>query len=267
MMPVYRHSHQRNALICASSQGLGLGIANRLAEEGYPLFLVARNLERLTQVKAELEKKHGIDVWIHACDLSVASQRSQLIEAVLAAWPMGPDILIHNTGGPPPSSVLDTAYVEWTHGFNRLFLGVMQLNQAFVPLMVERGWGRVITVTSVAAKEPVAHLAVSNTFRAGVTAYSKTLANEVAASGVTVNCVAPGYIKTERLKQLFQFRAEQSGTTPLQAQRQIEQQIPAQRLGSPAEFAHVIHFLCGEATTYLTGQTLVVDGGLQKSVF
>ncbi|MCE2930482.1 MAG: SDR family oxidoreductase [Vampirovibrionales bacterium] len=266
-MQAYKSSQQRNALICASSQGLGLAVANRLAEDGHNLFLVARNEERLAKVKQELEEAHKVQVHTYVCDLNVASQRTKLLEALLALWPAGPDILVHNTGGPTPSTVLDTEYVQWTHGFNSLFLSVVQINQALVPLMVERGWGRVVTVTSLAAKEPLTHLAVSNALRSGISAYSKTLATEVASSGVTVNCVAPGYIQTERLKHLFHYRAEQAGTTPLQAQRQIEQNIPAQRIGKASEFAHAVSFLCSEGNSYMTGQTLVVDGGLQKSTF
>ena len=266
-MHAYQSSQQRNALICASSQGLGLAVANRLAEEGHNVFLVARNEARLAKVKPELEEAHSVQVHTYVCDLNVASQRTKLLEVLLALWPAGPDIVVHNTGGPPPSTVLDTEYVDWTQGFNSLFLSVVQINQALVPLMVERGWGRVVNVTSLAAKEPLSHLAVSNALRAGLSAYSKTLASEVAASGVMVNCVAPGYIQTERLKHLFHFRAEQTGTTPLQAQRQIEQNIPAQRLGKASEFAHVVSFLCSEGCSYMSGQTLVVDGGLQKSTF
>ena len=266
-MHAYQSSQQRNALICASSQGLGLAVANRLAEDGHNLFLVARNEERLLKVKQELEDAHKVQVHIYVCDLNVASQRTKLLEVLLTLWPAGPDIVIHNTGGPPPSTILDTEYVQWTHGFNSLFLSVVQINQALVPLMVERGWGRVVTVTSLAAKEPLPNLAISNALRSGISAYSKTLATEVASSGVTVNCVAPGYIQTERLKHLFHFRAEQAGTTPLQAQRQIEQNIPAQRIGKAAEFAHAVSFLCSEGNSYMTGQTLIVDGGLQKSTF
>lgn len=266
-MPAYQNSQQRNALICASTQGLGLAIANRLAEEKHNLFLVARNAERLDAVAHEIAETHEIKVYTHACDLSNAGQRSKLIEAVFKQWTAGPDILIHNTGGPPPSGVLETEYTQWTNGFNSLFMSVTQLNAAFVPLMIEQGWGRVITVTSLSVLEPVANIAISNAMRSAITAYSKTLANEVAASGVTVNCAAPGYIQTERLKHLFYFRAEQSNSTPTQVQRTIEQSIPLHRLGKPHEFAHVVAFLASEQASYITGQTLVVDGGLQKSAF
>jgi 3-oxoacyl-[acyl-carrier protein] reductase len=264
-MPAFEQPMQRNALVCASSQGLGKAIAYALAEQGHHLFLVARTEERLEEVKAELEATFNIKVHLQACDLSNAAQRTKLITAVHEAWPGGPDILIHNTGGPAPSTTLDTEYTHWTNGFNSLFMSIAQLNAAFVPMMCERSWGRVVTVTSLAAIEPVEHLAVSNAMRAGVTGYSKTLATECAVSGVTVNCVAPGFIATERLKHLFHFKAKQQGCSILEAQHAIERSIPARRLGTPEEFAHTVAFLCSEGASYITGQTLCVDGGLRRS--
>jgi 3-oxoacyl-[acyl-carrier protein] reductase len=265
MMPAYEQSTQRNALVCASSQGLGKAIAEALASQGHSLFLTARGEDRLDELKQSLMETYGVTVHTFVCDLTQAAQRTKLIAAVRDAWPGGPDIVVHNTGGPAPSTTLDTEYTHWTNGFNSLFMSIAQLNAAFLPMMCERSWGRVVTVTSLAAIEPVEHLAVSNAMRAGVTGYNKTLASEVAVSGVTVNCVAPGYIATERLKHLFHFRAQQEGGTPLEAQRRVERSIPAHRLGQPEEFAHAVAFLCTEGASYITGQTLCVDGGLRRS--
>ena len=265
MSPAYTNAAQRNALVCASSQGLGLAIAERLAQEGHNLFLTARHEDKLSEVVKDLGERFGVNVHYVPCDFGIASSRTKLIEAVLNHWGTGPDILIHNTGGPPPSTVLGTEYVQWTHGFNNLFLSIVQLNQAFVPMMIEREWGRVVTVTSVAAIEPVANLAVSNSVRAAVTGYSKSLANEVASHHVTVNCVAPGYIQTERLEHLFKYRASQENCTPQEAKRHVENTIPARRLGKPSEFASAVAYLCSEEASYISGQTLTVDGGLRRS--
>jgi len=261
----YDSSSQRNAVVCASTQGLGLSTAEALAKDGHNLFLTARDKERLNHVAKQLAEHYKIEVLTFPCDLGNAKQRTDLIKAIQEAWPTGPDIIVHNTGGPAPSDVLGTEYTHWTNGFNSLFMSIAQINAAFVPMMCERGWGRVVTVTSVAAIEPVTNLAVSNTMRAAVTGYNKTLANDVAAAGVTVNCVAPGYIGTERLKQLFQYKASVDNCTPDQARHAIEATIPARRLGKPKEFAHAVRFLCSEGASYITGQTLCVDGGLRKS--
>ena len=253
------------ALVCAASQGLGLASAAALAAEGVELVVCARTAETLETVAQHLALAHGITVTPVVCDLGSARDRTALLNTVLAQYPQGVDIVVHNNGGPAPSTVLETAYTEWTNGYNALFLSVMQLNQTLVPLMQAKGWGRVLSISSIAALEPVVHLPVSNAVRSALGAYLKTLATSVAAQGVTVNTIAPGYIATGRLTTLFTHHAEQRGGSPLEQQQALEAEIPAQRLGQVEEFGATVAFLASQQAAYITGHTLVVDGGKRKA--
>jgi 3-oxoacyl-[acyl-carrier protein] reductase len=256
----------KRCLVCASTQGLGLATAEALAQEGATLFLTTRNEARLAEVANHLQTTYNVSVKTFPCDLTNAAQRTKLIEAVNTHWPTGVEVLVHNIGGPAPSTALNTQYTQWTNGFNQLLMSVIQLTSAFIPAMQQAHWGRIVFITSGAVIEPVANLAISNTMRAGVTAYAKTLATEVANQGITVNCVAPGYIATERLTQLFTHKATANNTTAEAVQQQlIETEIPMGRLGKPTEFATVATFLCGVPASYITGQTIVVDGGKRRS--
>lgn len=256
----------KRCLVCASTQGLGFATAEALAQEGATLFLTARNEEHLAKVAHYLQTTYNIEIKTFPCDLTNAAQRTKLIEAVNTHWPTGVEVLVHNIGGPAPSTALNTQYTQWTNGFNQLLMSVIQLTSAFIPAMQQAHWGRIVFITSSAVIEPVANLAVSNTMRAGVTAYAKTLATEVASHNITVNCVAPGYIATERLTQLFTHKATANNTTVEAVQQQIiETEIPMGRLGKPTEFASVVAFLCSVAASYVTGQTIVVDGGKRRS--
>ncbi len=261
------HLKNKRCLVCASTQGLGLATAEALAQEGASLFLTARNAERLEAVATHLRETYTVSVTTFVCDLTNAAQRTKLIEAVQSHWAEGVEVLIHNVGGPAPSTALSTQYTQWTNGFNQLVMSVIQLTTALIPTMQTNNWGRIIFITSSAVVEPVPNLAVSNTMRSAVTAYAKTLSTEVAKQGVTVNCVAPGYIATDRLNQLFTHKAEAIESTAEAVKNQlVETEIPIGRLGTPEEFAAMVAFLCGQPASYITGQTILVDGGKRRSV-
>lgn len=252
----------KKALVCASSRGIGKAIAIALAQEGVEIFMCARTPDTLEQAVTEVQSVSRHPVQSLACDLAKATDRDKLLRHVGEV-----DILIHNAGGPPPSTALGTPLADWQTGFETNFLSQAALNQALIPGMKAKGWGRIVCITSLSPMEPIADLAVSNGIRAAVTAMLKTLASEVAADGITVNCVAPGLIDTDRITSLFTSQADRQGITLQEQLAQQRAQIPAKRLGTPEEFAATVAFLCSQPAAYITGSTICVDGGKRKSVF
>ncbi|MDX2084552.1 MAG: SDR family oxidoreductase [Candidatus Melainabacteria bacterium] len=255
------------ALVCAGSRGLGRAVAERLAEMGAALFLCSQNADSLKRAVDALKETTSVPIFSDCCNLSDPQARETLIHAVFQAFPEGPDIVVHNNGGPAPSTVQTTRREDWLAGFEANFLSVSHLNEAFLPGMRRRQWGRLVTVTSIAVLEPIAGLAVSNAVRAAVTAMNKTLADEVAADGVTVNSVAPGIIHTDRIETLAAKRAMDQQMTLDAARESFQSHIPAGRLGSPQEFAAAVAFLCSPEASYITGTTMVVDGGRRRATW
>ncbi|HEY9733121.1 MAG TPA: SDR family oxidoreductase [Drouetiella sp.] len=253
----------KRALVCAASKGLGRAIAVALADEGVELVLCARSQDELSAVAKEIEAKTQIKPIIVVSDLSIATDRQKLIAAAQSAG--GVDILVHNTGGPKPTSVEDTTLADWKEGFEQLFPAVAHLNEAFIPHMKKNNWGRVVCVTSLSVLEPISNLAISNAMRSAVTSMLKTLADEVAKHNISVNCIAPGAIWTGRIENLIRIRREKTGQTEEEYMADYVKPIPAGRLGSPEEFAAAAVFLCSEQASYITGSTLCVDGGKRRS--
>ena len=257
---------RKRALICASSKGLGKAIATALLREGADVFLCARTEPDLQSTAHELQSQSKRPVHHQVCDLSDATSRETLIHQIKNIWD-GLDILIHNTGGPPPSSVQETSQDAWRTGFDSSFLSIVHLNHAFLPGMKARQWGRIIAVTSLSPIEPVPDLAISNGIRAAITAMLKTLASEVAMDGVCVNCVAPGLIDTERVTALVRTSAAKTDKTSDEVLKERVSEIPAGRLGTPDEYASVVAFLCSQQAAYITGSTITVDGGRRRSTY
>ncbi len=254
----------KKALVCASSKGLGKGIALLLAKEGAEVMLCARSQETLESALSEVRAVALAPVHAVPCDLSTDEGCRALIND---AWAnLGHvDILIHNVGGPPPSRVENTSLEAWERGFRQNFLSIAHLNQAFLPAMKERRWGRIVCVTSLSAFEPVNDLAVSNGLRPGITAMLKTLADEVAPYNITVNCVAPGMVHTDRIEERMADQlAKVPGTTRERLLDDLARSIPMGRLGRVEEFASPVVFLCSEHASYITGGTICVDGGKRR---
>jgi 3-oxoacyl-[acyl-carrier protein] reductase len=244
------------ALVTGGSQGIGLAIGRMLAAEGVRVVLCARNEERLHQEVETIRLKGGEAFGI-AADVSDAAQIARLFEKtelILGS----PDILIVNAGGPPRGKAEFLDVNSWNQAYHLTLLSAIHLSQAALPAMKNKGWGRIVNITSVSVKQPVANLALSNSFRAAVTGFAKTLATEVAEYGITVNNVAPGYTDTERLNELFKNSADKMA---------LAQRIPAKRLASPEEVAAAAVFLSSTQAAYITGQTIVVDGGSTMSLY
>lgn len=256
---------QKKALVCASSRGLGFAAAKALAAEGCELFLCARSEKDVKNAAAALAREHKVAAHALGVDLAVSGGVQRLKAEALEA--MGQvDILINNVGGPAPSPAATTSEAAWRQGFDQLFMSAVLLSQALVPEMKARQFGRIVTITSLSVSEPIDHLAVSTSMRLAVTGFSKTLANEVAAHGITVNTVMPGVIHTQRIEDLRRARADREGSTLAIEMEKTAGQIPAKRLGRPEELGALVAFLASPLASFINGVNIPVDGGMRKGL-
>lgn len=256
----------RGALVCGSTQGLGRAIAARLAREGCRVVVNGRDQGRATAAAAALRGETGGDVHGIAADVGDPAAVAALVAA--ADGQLGAvDILVCNSGGPPSVLFAEASADQWEAALDALLLSTIRLCRAAVPGMRTRGWGRVVCLTSVAAKAAVPGLMLSTTARAGVLGFAKTLADEVARDGVTVNVVCPGYMRTERLTELMAVRAARAGRTPEDVTAELVRGVPMGRIGDPDELAATVAFLASEPGRYITGAVLQIDGGSTRSIF
>lgn len=254
------------ALVCAASQGLGYAVAAELAAEGASQILCSRNDKKLQDACNSIRESSGADMLGVAGDLSQSADIENIVAAGIARFGKI-DILVTNTGGPPAGQFDSLTRESWDDATNLLLHSVLDLTRLVLPGMKERRWGRILNITSIASKQPVDNLMLSNALRAGLTGFAKTLATEVAADGVTVNNILPGYTRTERLDELIGFLAEKESITADQVRRRWEVEIPMRRLGETREFAALAAFLVSERASYITGSSIAVDGGWVKSLF
>lgn len=253
----------RVALVAASSRGIGRAIAEELAAEGAALALCART-ESALRAAADALAGRGVRVLAVPADLSDPDQVRLVVDATLSVYDRI-DILVTNTGGPPSGPFESHSPSAWQAAVRQNLDSVVNLTRGVLPGMKERSWGRIINVTSIAVKQPVDNLILSNSVRAAVTGFARTLANEVAPLGITVNNVMPGYTRTERLAELAdRLAADEGDTTAVYAR--WEREIPAGRLGEPEEVAALVAFLASERAAFITGTSIPVDGGWIRSL-
>ncbi len=238
----------RKALVTGASSGLGLGAARALAAAGADVVLVARSQERLTAAAATVQPVEGASVHTLVADVSDTDAVAGMVEQANALLG-GVDILVANAGGPPAGNFASTDLDAYLPALHLNLLSTVAMCKATVPAMTERGWGRVVAITSVSVRQPIAHLILSNTARAGLTGFLKTLALEVAAKGVTVNSLQPGLHRTDRLVGLYDDPDA------------VAQGIPAKKLGDPDDFGRIAAFLCSDSAQFITGSAIPVDGG------
>ena len=244
------------AFVTASSQGLGKSVALELAKEGAHLAICGRNQQQLLKAKKEIDKVGQGNIIALNGDLSNAIDRDRMISEVIQHYKKV-DILVTNTGGPPAGKFEDFDQQDWDKGYELLLGSVVSLIRGVLPGMKEQGWGRIITITSQAVKQPVENLILSNSIRASVVGLMKTLATELGSYKITVNNVMPGYTKTNRLKKLIENNPSFSSAID---------EIPLKRFGNPEEFGAAVTFLASERASYITGVSLAVDGGWIKNI-
>lgn len=254
------------ALVCGSSQGLGRAIAEALAAEGCDVVLNSRSADKLAVTRDEITTATGANVEAVPADLTDANAIDDLVNAARAAFGKI-DILVTNTGGPPSGPFEAHSDEVWKAAITNNLESVVRLVRAVLPEMKEQRWGRIVNVTSISVKQPVGGLILSNSLRAAVTGFGKTIANEAAPFGVTCNCVLPGYTRTERLVDLAEANASRSGETVEGVYEGWAQEIPMGRLGEPEEIGAMAAYLCSEHAAYVTGQSVAVDGGWIKGLF
>ena len=254
------------ALVVASSQGLGRAVAEELAAEGSSLVVCSRSADRIAETATMIADKTGAHVLGVPGDVTSAIDVKRIVDAGFDRFGRI-DILVTNAGGPPAGRFDQLSQEQWEAATRLTLFSVVELARAVLPRMKARRWGRILNITSIAVKQPVDNLLLSNSLRAAVTGFARTLANEVAADGITVNNILPGYTRTERLEELAHMMAEKQGITPGEFRSKWEQEIPMKRLGEPREFAALAAFLVSERASYITGTSIQVDGGWIKSLF
>ena len=247
---------KKRALVCASSKGLGLGCAEALAEAGVDLVMNARGAEALEASAQMIRDTYGVDVETVATDVTTPEGQAKALEAA-----QGVDILVTNAGGPPPGMWTDWDREDFIKALDANMLAPIALMKALLPGMMERGWGRVVNITSVSVKAPIGVLGLSNSARAGLTGYVAGTARQVAGAGVTINNLQPGIHATDRAVSLDAGVAQAQGISDEQAKANRCATIPAGRYGTRQEFGATCAFMCSQQAGFMVGQNILLDGG------
>jgi 3-oxoacyl-[acyl-carrier protein] reductase len=255
----------RKALVAGASKGLGKATARALAAEGCHLALCARNQETLWTTGREIQDEFGVTVRTRVVDLTAPGQAAAFAGEALEDLG-GVDILVTNTGGPPTGQFSDLTEDDWRRAVELTLLPAQAMARAVLPGMAAQGWGRIVNITSVAVKQPLAGLILSNSIRAAVTGWAKTLADEVGKHGITVNNVLPGWTLTERVEQLLSHLSRTQQKSREEVLASVTASIPLGRMGRPEELAALVAFLASQPAAYITGVSYVVDGGLYRGL-
>ena len=251
----------RGVIVAASSQGMGRAAAELFAREGAQVAMCARTEKPLHQAAEKIRKDTGAEIYAEPLDVTDESAVRRFVETVAKQFGRI-DVCVANAAGPPAKNFLSISSDEWRKAVEQNFLSVVYLSKAVIPHMQRHRWGRIITITSVSVKLPIQDLILSNAVRAGVVGLVKSLSNEFGKDGILVNNVAPGYTATDRLKELAGTRALAAGVAPEKIYEQWAADAPLKRLADPKEVADVIVWLASERASYITGQTVLVDGGI-----
>jgi 3-oxoacyl-[acyl-carrier protein] reductase len=255
----------RVAIVAASSQGIGRATAEAFAAEGCRVAMCARDREALNTAAEKIRSQHQTEVHAEPFDVTDAVAVRDFVNAVVQKFGSA-DICVTNAGGPPAKGFLATTVDEWKRAVDLNFMSVVYFAHQVIPHMQKKKWGRILTITSISTKQPVPDLVYSNSVRAAVVGLVKSLANEFGKDGILVNNVGPGYTATDRLKELAKARANASGKTEKEILEGFAADAPLKRLGDPRELADTLVWLASERASYITGQTILVDGGVYKGL-
>jgi 3-oxoacyl-[acyl-carrier protein] reductase len=255
----------RIAIVCGASSGMGRATAAAFAAEGAKVAMCARTEKTLFAAADEIKSHYKTDVFAQAVDVTDSDAVKKFVAAV-AERLGGVDICVANAGGPPAKNFLSITTEEWNKAVATNFLSVVHLAREVIPHMQRKRWGRLITITSTSVRQPVPDLVLSNSVRPAVVGLVKSLAGEFGKDGILVNNVAPGYTETERLSELSKVRALAAGVSEEEIKNRWTADIPLRRLGKPEEIADAIVWLASERASYITGQTILVDGGIYKGM-
>ena len=258
----------KNAIVCASSQGLGKAAALDLAEEGVNLAICSRDQDKINKVKEEIHQKTKSEIKVIALKVDLDSPDEiqafyKQVENDLGSV----DILVNNNGGPPPSTFEQLSDDDWQKAFNSTMMSCLRLSKLVIPNMKKNGWGRIINISSVSVKTPVNGLFLSNSLRMGVLGWAKALSDELAPHGVTVNTVCPGYTRTERVEAILETQSNSSGLKKEEIEKSIAENIPMKRVGEAEDLAGLITFIASEKADYMTGLAIQVDGGSARTFY
>jgi len=255
----------RSVIVAAASDGIARAAAMKFAAEGARVAICSRNEAKLHAAAEAIRGQYDAEVIATQLDVTDATAVGQFVGQVAGAFG-GVDVCIPNAGGPPAKMFLSTTAEEWQRAVELNLMSTIHFARAVLPYMQRKQWGRIVAITSITVRQPVADLVYSNAVRAGVIGLLKSLSNEFGKDGITVNNVAPGYTATGRLNELIAKRASELGASPEATAQQLAANTPLHRLGQPEEVADAIVWLASERASYITGQTLLVDGGLFKGL-
>ena len=256
----------RVAIVAASSQGLGKAVALGLAREGAKLAICSRGESKINQTAEEISRETGVEVLARAVDVTDYEQVRRFVAETQQRFGRL-DICVTNAGGPPAKPFSETTVEDWQAGVNLNLMSTLYFVREVLPLMQQRKWGRIITITSSSVKQPIDNLVLSNSVRSAVSGLMKTLSSEYGKDNILVTNVCPGYTLTSRLDELSSRLAKAEGLDPQEIQARWAKQVPLGRLGQPEEFANMVVFLASERASYITGVSIAIDGGFVKGVY
>lgn len=254
----------KTAIIGGSSKGLGKACAVSLAREGVNIVLLARGEEALLKTKAEIETL-GVEVLALSVDMASEEDNQRIIDETILKFGRI-DILVNNSGGPKPGTFRDISSDDLDDAYNSVLKYNIRMIQSCLPYMEKNGWGRIVNITSITVKEPAPNMVLSNIFRSAVVSFAKTISKELISKGITINNVAPGYFKTDRVTQLMKARSEAEGISVDEYEQKAIQDFPHKRYMDPQELGDLVCYLCSESAKSITGTTIQVDGGLMSGL-